>query len=281
MFLLLDMGRLLHVVPSSWVINSMKGTLSISLFLVVFFTYGYCNYLHKVRVPINISTDKLLERPLKLVMITDLHLGYHNRKTEIERWMKMINAEEPDLVLIGGDVIDRSMRPLIECNMAETLRQLKAPVYACLGNHEYYAGQEQAQKFYYDAGINLLRDSAVVVNDINIIGRDDRTNPKRQSVQQLVQHVNLSRFTILLDHQPFHLEHAAQAGIDFQLSGHTHYGQVWPASWLEEMIYEKAYGHLKKGNTQYFVSSGLGIWGGKFRVGTQSEYLVVHISHGG
>ena len=93
-----------------------------------------------------------------------------------------------------------------------------------------------------------------------------------------MQAVDGSRYTILLDHQPFHLEQAEKAGVDFQLSGHTHYGQVWPASWVEDAIYENAYGPLQKGKTQYFVTSGLGIWGGKFRIGTQSEYLVVTLT---
>jgi predicted MPP superfamily phosphohydrolase len=71
------------------------------------------------------------------------------------------------------------------------------------------------------------------------------------------------------------LERTAAAGVDFQFSGHTHYGQVWPISWIEDAIYECAYGSLTKGNTRIYVSSGIGIWGGKFRIGTQSEYVVL------
>jgi predicted MPP superfamily phosphohydrolase len=86
-----------------------------------------------------------------------------------------------------------------------------------------------------------------------------------------------SSFTILLDHQPYHLEDAEQVGIDFQFSGHTHYGQVWPISWIEDAIYEDVFGPYQRGGTQYYVTSGLGIWGAKFRIGTRSEYLVVNI----
>ena len=113
---------------------------------------------------------------------------------------------------------------------------------------------------------------------INIIGRDDRTNLHRKSVKALTSGLDMSRYTIMLDHQPYHLEQAERAGIDFQLSGHTHYGQVWPISWIENAIYEKAYGMLTKGNTHYYVTSGLGIWGGKFRIGTQSEYVVATLT---
>ena len=88
-----------------------------------------------------------------------------------------------------------------------------------------------------------------------------------------------NEFLILLDHQPYHLEEAEQNGIDFQFSGHTHHGQVWPVSWVTDALYEKAYGSLQKGNTRYYISSGMGIWGGKFRIGTQSEYVVLTIEH--
>ena len=86
-----------------------------------------------------------------------------------------------------------------------------------------------------------------------------------------------SCFTLLLDHQPYHLEEAEAAGIDFQFSGHTHHGQIWPGNWITDLMYEKAYGPHRRGATRYYVSSGLGIWGGKFRIGTRSEYVVLHL----
>jgi predicted MPP superfamily phosphohydrolase len=86
------------------------------------------------------------------------------------------------------------------------------------------------------------------------------------------------KYAIVLDHQPYNLDRAEAAGVDFQLSGHTHRGQVWPISWITDHIYECSWGSHKRGNTQYYVSSGLGIWGGKFRIGTQSEYVVATIT---
>ena len=87
----------------------------------------------------------------------------------------------------------------------------------------------------------------------------------------------MNKYTILLDHQPYHLEQAEQSGIDFQFSGHTHEGQVWPISLITHSTYECDFGPWQRGDTQYYISSGLGIWGGKFRIGTRSEYLVVNI----
>ncbi len=277
-FLVLDVGRWVHLIPQSFTHHSVVGTLSVCGFMVGIFVYGYFNYLHKVRVAIDLKTEKQLERPLKMVMVSDLHLGYHNRRAELARWVNLMNAEKPDMILIAGDIIDRSMRPLLEEGMHEEFKKLQAPVYACLGNHEYYSQYEEALQFYRDAGIHLLIDSVTEVNGIQVIGRDDRFNVHRKSLAELMHGVDGSRYTILLDHQPFHLDQAEKAGVDFQLSGHTHYGQVCPVSWVEKGIYENAYGPLQKGKTQYFVTSGLGIWGGKFRIGTQSEYLVVTLT---
>jgi predicted MPP superfamily phosphohydrolase len=278
LFLLLDLGRLVHVVPRSWLFDSWKGTIAITVVLMSVFTYGYFHYMNKVRMPLDLPTTKTLLQPKTIVMMSDLHIGYHNQRKELARWIDLVNAEKPDLILIGGDIIDGRMRPIIDQDMAAEFSRLQAPVYACLGNHEYYGGEQEAEKFYRAAHIHLLRDEVATVWDINIIGRDDRTNPHRKSVAQLMQGVDKSKYTILLDHQPYHLEEAERNGIDFQLSGHTHYGQVWPISWIEDAMYEDAYGQLRKGNTQYYVTSGIGIWGGKFRIGTQSEYIVARLS---
>ncbi len=278
LFLALDLGRLCHLVPRQWLHSNPHSSLAIFIFMVAIFTYGNINYKHKVRQPLTLQSNGKLERDVKIVLISDLHLGYHNRRSELHRWVEMINSENPDLILIGGDIIDISLRPLIEDNDAAELKRFKAPVYACLGNHEYYSGDSLAEQFYKDAGINLLRDSMAVACGINIIGRDDRSNPHRKNLAAIVKKFSLEgRFTILLDHQPYHLEQAARQGIDFQFSGHTHHGQVWPISWITELIYEDAFGTMTKGNTQYYVSSGIGIWGGKFRIGTRSEYVVATI----
>ena len=125
----------------------------------------------------------------------------------------------------------------------------------------------------------MLRDSVAIVDGVNIIGRDDRTNEHRLSLQQLIANADPQNYTILLDHQPYHLEEAENAGVDFQFSGHTHDGQVWPISWLTKMMYEKSFGYIKKDNTDYYISSGMGIWGAKFRIGTRSEYIVATLRH--
>ena len=275
LFLVLDLGRLCHLVPRTVLYGNWWTVVGILAFVVAIFWGGNYHYKNKVRVPIEVKTDKPLARTYKVVMASDLHLGYHNPRKELARWVDMMNAENPDFILIAGDIIDISVHPLIEEDMAAEFRRLKAPVYACLGNHEYYSGEPNAQKFYREAGIRLLSDQSVEIDSaIVVIGRDDRTNLRRKSVRELVAQVDTSKFVILLDHQPYNLELAEEAGVDFQLSGHTHRGQVWPISWITDAIYECSWGSHRRGHTQYYVSSGLGIWGGKFRIGTQSEYVV-------
>ena len=275
LFVLLDLGRAFRLVPSTFLHGSWTGTLTVFGLIAAALVYGGIHYHHKYRVPLEIVTEKPLERPLTIVLASDLHAGYHNRRKEVGRWVDLINAEKPDLVLIAGDIIDISVRPLLEGGFAEEFRRLEAPVYACLGNHEYISGDEKARQFFSDAGIHLLKDSAVQTEGIRIIGRDDRSNPCRAAIWEIAEADSL--FTILLDHQPYNLEAAEEAGIDFQFSGHTHHGQVWPGNWITDAMYECAFGSYQRGKTRYYVSSGLGIWGGKFRIGTRSEYVILRL----
>lgn len=276
-FVVIDILGLFHVAPPSFRVHSLVGTATVAGVLFIIFLGGNLHYHHKHREAIAVKTSKPLAKPLKVVMLSDIHLGYHIRRGEFAKWVDKINAENPDLVLVAGDIIDRSVEPLLKDGQAQEFHRIKAPIYGCPGNHEYYAGIDASQDFYRLAGVTMLRDSAVEVKGVNIVGRDDKTNARRKSLAELMQGVDRSKFTFLLDHQPFHLEEAEQAGVDFQFSGHTHYGQVWPVSWITDAIYEDAFGPLTKGATQYYVSSGIGIWGGKFRIGTRSEYVVLTV----
>ena len=278
LFLLADVARWIGILPREYLHASGVGSLVVLLLIVGIFTYGNLHYYNKVKVPIALKSSKRLKQPVKMVMVSDIHLGYHNTRTDLAKWVDMINAEKPDYVLIAGDIVDFSVVPLLRADMAKEFRRLQAPVFACLGNHDYYAGEPNSEKFYRDAGIKLLRDATIdLENGITVIGRDDRTNKRRKPLKELMSGVDRNNYLILLDHQPYHLEDAERNGVDFQFSGHTHDGQVWPVNWIEKAIYEDNYGPLMKGHTFYYVSSGLGIWGGKFRIGTQSEYCVVTI----
>lgn len=279
-------NKLFHFMPSDALTRYTKDNWIGLTFMVGFITMlmvcGYLKYQWKVRVDIPIQTSKNLgaRDSLTIVAISDLHLGYGISSIELDSWIKTINKEKPDLIIIGGDIIDSSVRPLNAGDYAETLRKLNAPlgIFTCMGNHEYLSGATQSADFIEKTGIQLLRDSYTEIDScIYIIGRDDRSNPKRKTLSELTSDLDKSKLTILLDHQPYNLEEAEQNGMDIQFSGHTHQGQVWPISMITKAIYEIDHGYLKKGNSNIIVSSGIGIWGGKFRIGTQSEYIVIKL----
>ena len=277
-FVLMDILRFTHVIPKELMFNSLKGTLIVAGVLFAIFLYGNIHYYHKHRIAFEVKTEKKLSRAYKVLMISDLHIGYHNQRGTLAKWVDMLNAENADLILIAGDIVDVSTHPLNEQRMYEEFHRLNAPVYACLGNHEYISGVDKAVDFYQKAGINLLIDTCVAFgDDILIAGRNDRSHVKRKSIAQILDNQDTNKFIFLLDHQPYNLEQAEQAGVDFQFSGHTHYGQVFPINLITSALYEKAYGRHKRGKTEYYISSGLGIWGGKFRIGSKSEHTVVYV----
>lgn len=285
-----DLVRATGLVSSSTITNYTRDNWIVFAFIVAFVSLlmlsGYLKYRTKERVEIPININKTIcagndGKGLKIVALGDLHLGYGIGVDELEKWVQLINEEKADIVLISGDIIDNSVRPLREYDMAKHLQQIKSKygVYTILGNHEYISGLSESTKFIKDAGITLLKDEAVMIDScFYVIGRDDKTNPNRKPLAELVNNLDKSKPIILLDHQPYNLEEAEQNGIDFQFSGHTHRGQVWPISLITDWIYEDSYGFLKKGDTHVYVTSGMGIWGGKFRIGTQSEYVVIDLN---
>lgn len=276
-FLCFDMLRLCHILPSVRLQANGRLAAGLAIALTALFAYAYCHYNDKKRVEMTVKTAKPMDKNVKLVLVSDLHLGYHNRRGDLHRWLTMLKAENPDAILIGGDIIDGSYRPVAEEKMADEFRALGIPVIACLGNHDYYTGLSNDLQFCREAGIRVLRDTTTTLDGITIVGRDDRTNAQRKPLSVILQGTDKGRFMLELDHQPYHLEEAEKNGIDFEFAGHTHYGQVWPINWITDAVYEDAFGPMRKGHTDYYVSSGLGIWGAKFRIGTQSEYLVLNI----
>ena len=138
------------------------------IFTVVLLGYGYYNYRHPKTNIINIALDKPLAddaKPVKIVAVSDLHLGNGTGKTALKRYVKMINEQNPDLILIAGDLIDNSVVPLYTENMMEELSELKAPlgIYMVPGNHEYISGIKASARFIQDTPIQLLRDSVVTL----------------------------------------------------------------------------------------------------------------------
>jgi len=262
--------------------HSWMGFGVLSLFMIALMGGANIKYHIKKRVEFTIKTEKQIDTtdPLKIVAIADLHLGYGVGIKEFRRWVRLINRENPDLVLISGDAFDNRVRPMVERNFAAVFGEIKSKygIFMALGNHEYISNISEGIEFLNSSGVTVLRDRVALVDgSFYVVGRDDRSNTQRKTVAELVEPLDHTKPIVLLDHQPYHLEDAVRAGVDLYFAGHTHDGQVFPISWITKAMYELSHGYLKKGATHFYVTSGIGLWGGKFRIGTQSEYVVINI----
>jgi predicted MPP superfamily phosphohydrolase len=217
---------------------------------------------------------------LSIVAISDVHLGNIIRRSRLEKYVELINKQNPDIILIVGDLFDRNLDTVESQHMDSVLRLLKAKygVYSVLGNHDYFKNVDRAIKYMTVSDIKLLRDTAVTIdNKFVLIGRDDFSNKHRKSLKSIISNVDKDLPMILLDHQPMTMAEAVENNIDLQISGHTHNGQIYPFSLLIAKFYELAYGYRKTGNTHFYVSSGLGLWGAPIRLGTQSEIVNINL----
>jgi predicted MPP superfamily phosphohydrolase len=227
------------------------------------------------------SLDKL-----HAVMVSDIHLGDLVDNRRLEQMVVQINQLQPDVILFAGDIIDGDVEPFEKQNMAATLAKLKAPLglYACLGNHEYIGGQtEIAAASLQKGGLRVLRDEVVEVGDaFYVAGRNDGGHGpdamRRMDLAPILKDVDRSLPIILLDHQPSSLGNAEANGVDLQLSGHTHAGQMFPNRYITQRIFEVDWGYLRKGNLQVIVSDGYGTWGPPIRIGNTPEIVDMMIT---
>jgi len=195
-----------------------------------------------------------------------------------------INSLDADLVLIAGDLLDRDVDIYINERLGEEFGAIKASmgVFAVPGNHDYFGGRiEELKELLGASGVMLLIDETVLLNGfMYVIGRNDHSRRRfsRKPLEVLLDGIDRSLPMIVLDHQPFFLNEAERAGIDLQVSGHTHRGQIWPGSIITRRMYENDYGLLYKGKTAIVVTSGCGIWGPPVRLGTRSEIVCIELT---
>ena len=251
---------------------------------------GYINALHPRIKTLEIIIPKQANgmESLNAVVMSDIHLGTIVGNGRLERIVNTANSLNPDIILLAGDILDEDLEPVIRQNAGETLKQLKAPlgVFGVMGNHEYIGGPEPAYRYLIGHGIEMLRDTVVRVNDsFYLVGREDFqkgrfAGKERQSISTLMEQIEKNLPVIVLDHQPFHPERAAQAGVDLMLSGHTHNGQLWPLNLIIDAMYVLGNGYGKVGEMQIYVSSGVGTWGPPLRIGNRPEIVNLKIRFG-
>jgi len=280
---LVRLGNILcHYFPASWQQPqsvAVQTTFWVVVGIVITLTAAGAWNAKTLRMrELDIQLTKSLHSPteLNIVLVSDIHLGTLIHNSHLHRIVELINQQNPDVVLLAGDTFDEDIRAILKQNMAVILQNIKSRygVYAIPGNHEYYSGIAAASSYLQQAGIKMLRDSVVLVaNDFYLVGRDDRTldqfGGKRKTLAELLQQVDSRYPVIVMDHQPFQLAEAQQNHVDLQLSGHTHHGQLLPINFITNWVYEKSWGYLRKGNTQYYVSCGVGTWGPPVRLGSR------------
>lgn len=251
-------------------------------------TYGYFNAknprIHTLDLNIQKSCGELKE--LNIAMVSDMHLGTIISNSRLNDIIDKANSVNPDIILLAGDIVDEDLGPVIRNNLGEALKNFKAKygTYGITGNHEYIGGVEDACNYLDEHGVKMLRDTVVKIeNSFYIIGREDRdknrfTDKKRKSLDELVKDLDKSCPIILMNHQPFDLEETVKNEIDLQISGHTHHGQMFPLNFITSMVFELSTGYMKKGLTNFYVSTGAGTWGPPVRIGNVPEIVNIKLT---
>ncbi len=212
------------------------------------------------------------------VFVSDIHIGQIHSTPFTERIRDEIRKHTPDIVFLGGDVYDGTatsihepLTPLVEINPP-------LGIHFVTGNHEQFTSDTKFEDAIRNAGINVLNNTYIEIDNLQILGVDYRTSVLRENFKQILDGMNIdaSKPSILIKHVPTHVDVTAQADISFQISGHTHRAQVWPLSHIPKIVFKGFDSGLRKlNNTHVFTSSGVGTWGPPLRVGTHAEIVVI------
>ncbi|MDR1580504.1 MAG: metallophosphoesterase [Synergistaceae bacterium] len=229
---------------------------------------------------------------LKIALLSDIHMGQLTGPGYLAKLVSLVNDASPDIVLILGDTVDSPEFLRDEAKKTDSMKLLssfksKFGTWAVMGNHDYYAGHADVENFFAGTDVRLLLDEAEIVDGkFVLVGRDDRAGSRyghaRKSIGDIVSTAisqDASYPLIVMDHQPFELGDAADAGALLQLSGHTHRGQLFPVNFIVARIYEKSYGLYKKENTHYYISSGAGVWGAPVRTVGRPEVVIIDLGN--
>lgn len=223
---------------------------------------------------------------MKIVMLSDLHLGNIVGNKQLDRMVKIVNKMDADLIFFIGDTLDDSIEPFIRNDMGKAFGKLNAKIgkYAVLGNHDYYGNcVEIFCSEMEKSGVSVLQDEVIkVAQDIVLVGRKDKvveeiTVEGRKELNDLISGVEKSSLIMLMDHQPYEFDQVEKMGIDLSFYGHTHRGQMAPYHLLTGRRFELDWGYLKKGDSHIVVSSGFGIWGPPIRLKSRSEIVEIDV----
>jgi predicted MPP superfamily phosphohydrolase len=275
------MGFLAFCIVSMWdlmafvaaLFDRSFGASGVITLLTGVIAYALLNAHRIVVRRVHIDTDKVSES-VRIVQLSDVHLGSRT-PAFLKRIVRRTNRLRPDIVLITGDLVDLRGLPK---KVYEPLAELQVPTYFAIGNHERYIGADEVCAALAEHGIVSLRNQAVALDQLQIIGVDDAE--ARDEVARVLPSVEIDaeRFSVLMYHRPDGLEAAAEAGLDLMLSGHTHNGQIYPFNLLVRSQFSRICGRYQHGDTTLYVSPGTGTWGPVMRLGSANEVTLIELS---
>jgi len=214
----------------------------------------------------------------KAFWISDLHVGQINGRRYVESVVEKLKDLKPDILFIGGDLFDgSSAEGILDCISA--IKELKIPlgIYFVTGNHEVYGNKGRFMEKISEVGIRILNNEKIIIDNLQIVGVDYTDTAKENDFKKVLKELSIDTNipSILLKHEPNHIDIAEEVGISLQISGHTHKAQQWPFEYFARLAYGRfTYGLNKFKNLKVYTSSGTGTWGPPMRVGTDSEIVI-------
>jgi predicted MPP superfamily phosphohydrolase len=251
--------------------------------------YGHIEALNIRTERVVIKSPKIPEKvgKLRIVQISDVHLGLIMGEWRLERILREVRRAHPDILVSTGDLLDGQVNNISK--MADKINGIRTPYgkYAVTGNHEFHAGIGRSLAFAEEAGFTVLRGEKLEIPGLIIMaGVDDATANRfgghgNTSEKQLLSGLPQNRFVVLLKHRPL-VESESEGLFDLQLSGHTHGGQIFPFSLIIKLLYPIDKGLLPLWDGAFlYVNQGSGTWGPPMRFLVQPEVTIIDLVHGG
>lgn len=272
----------------TWPVKAQTGFYVLLVALLTINVYGYYNAVHPVRqsYEVPVGTNLPVER-LKIVMVSDLHLGKNTDLQFVYDFIGKVNNEQADLIVLIGDIIDSDLESVKRKQLLSPLAHMKAKngVYAVLGNHEYISKQPHTViNMLRSVQVKVLVDQTAFIPNLNVgliglndIGHRRADNKDTATIALLAGQLPNNSIKIMLDHQPGRILNAAENKISLTLSGHTHRGQYYPLNYVTQQIFLNDWGLKKFDDTYSVVSCGYGNWGANMRVGSRTELVVLNL----
>lgn len=244
-------------------------------------TYGVLRGPRVKRVTIPLARLPRSAHGFRIAVVSDIHLGPILGRAHTQRIVDTVNRTQPDLIAVVGDLVDGSVADLGPA--AEPLARLRSRhgAFFVTGNHEYYSGAAQWVDHVRELGMHPLENARVEIDGFDLAGVNDiggESEGQGPDFGRALGDRDRSRAAVLMAHQPVLIDEAVEHGVDLQLSGHTHGGQLWPGNYIAELSNPTVAGLERYGDTQLYVTRGAGAWGPPVRVGAPSDITVVELA---